>query len=209
MKTTTTALALAALSNAAVLDKANLHKRAPAYTVIESEAISYTAGIAVVGGMTYSWSDGLPPKATARDGYHKHTVIDGATYDYSADATETHYVMAQGTCTAGVDIGAGETSVWSNYLRPRATPAIAAGWYVDPPITHPPVTHCIMLPASSCFNIDAFSNGGPGGPVCQLGDGQNRIGQHGLPQGKYCLDNNGGLTDAHGRGCILTPPTTQ
>ncbi|TKA52537.1 hypothetical protein B0A55_11941, partial [Friedmanniomyces simplex] len=153
-----------------------------------SEAISYTAGVAVVGGMTYSWSDGLPPKATARGGYHKHTVIDGTTYDYSADATETHYFMAQGTRTAGVDIGAGETSVWSNFLRPRATPAIAAG---------------------CCFNINAFSNGGPSGPVRQLGDGQNRIGQHGLPQGKYCLDNNGGLTDASGRGCILTPPTTQ
>lgn len=59
-----------------------------------------------------------------------------------------------------------------------------------------------------CFHLNA--SGGPGGKVGQLSDGQNRIGQSGLPtpQGQYCL-NNAGLTDSFGRGCILTPPTTQ
>lgn len=60
---------------------------------------------------------------------------------------------------------------------------------------------------SCCFHLKA--HGGPGGYVDQLGDGQNRIGQSGLPEGTYCIDGNGGLTDGQGRGCILTPPTTQ
>ncbi|KAI9662638.1 MAG: hypothetical protein M1831_002681 [Alyxoria varia] len=49
--------------------------------------------------------------------------------------------------------------------------------------------------------------GGPGGPVGQLDDGQNRIGQS-LHPATYCIEH-GKLIDAHGRGCILTPPTTQ
>ena len=51
--------------------------------------------------------------------------------------------------------------------------------------------------------------GGPGGDVGQLPDGQNRIGDTGLPEGQYCIGKYGGLTDSNGRGCILTPPTTQ
>ncbi|THZ93834.1 hypothetical protein D6C82_08644 [Aureobasidium pullulans] len=57
-----------------------------------------------------------------------------------------------------------------------------------------------------CFHLTA--SGGPGGVVGQLSDGQNRIGQ-GLPGAQYCIDSKGGLTDGNGRGCILTPPTTQ
>ncbi|KAH0360229.1 hypothetical protein KCU65_g9513, partial [Aureobasidium melanogenum] len=60
-----------------------------------------------------------------------------------------------------------------------------------------------------CFSLTAA--GGKSGVVGQLGDGQNRIGQtSGLSTGQatYCI-NNGGLTDENGRGCILTPPTTQ
>ncbi|KAK5126581.1 hypothetical protein LTR85_009515 [Meristemomyces frigidus] len=58
-----------------------------------------------------------------------------------------------------------------------------------------------------CFGLTAA--GGPGGYVSQLSDGQNRIGQtNGVSMGTYCL-NNGTLTDANGRGCILTPPTGQ
>lgn len=30
-----------------------------------------------------------------------------------------------------------------------------------------------------------------------------------MPEAQYCIDANGGLTDQNGRGCILTPPTTQ
>ncbi|KAH0035121.1 hypothetical protein KCU78_g2113, partial [Aureobasidium melanogenum] len=60
-----------------------------------------------------------------------------------------------------------------------------------------------------CFSLTAA--GGKTGAVGQLSDGQNRIGQtSGLATGSatYCI-NNGGLTDENGRGCILTPPTTQ
>lgn len=56
---------------------------------------------------------------------------------------------------------------------------------------------CIQLKAS----------GGASGLLGQLDDGQNRIGG-GHPTGCYCL-SNGGFTDSNGRGCILTPPTTQ
>ena len=45
------------------------------------------------------------------------------------------------------------------------------------------------------------------GIVGQLSDGQNRIGGD-YPTGEYTL-SNGGIGDNQGRGCILTPPTTQ
>jgi hypothetical protein len=58
-------------------------------------------------------------------------------------------------------------------------------------------TQCYMLKAS----------GGAEGILGQLSDGQNRVGDK-LPTGCYCL-SDGGFTDSKGRGCILTPPTTQ
>ena len=97
-----------------------------------------------------------------------------------------------------------------------------SGWFVSP-------SHSILALADishSCSGITAY--GGPGGPVAQLSDGQNRIGDDSLPHGQYCLDGSGGkctllfiscllsltfrftgFTDSQGRGCILTPPTTQ
>ncbi|KAF1344221.1 ubiquitin 3 binding protein But2 C-terminal domain-containing protein [Delphinella strobiligena] len=60
-----------------------------------------------------------------------------------------------------------------------------------------------------CFGLTA--SGGVSGTVGQLSDGQNRIAQtSGLANqaGQYCL-SNGVITDSNGRGCILTPPTTQ
>ncbi|KAF3039143.1 hypothetical protein E8E12_003095 [Didymella heteroderae] len=59
--------------------------------------------------------------------------------------------------------------------------------------------------ASQCVQLKA--SGGQSGVLGQLGDGQNRVGG-GHPEGCYCL-GNGGFTDSNGRGCILTPPTTQ
>jgi len=59
--------------------------------------------------------------------------------------------------------------------------------------------------AAQCVKIQA--SGGASGVFGQLGDGQNRIGG-GHSTGCYCL-SNGGFTDSNGRGCILTPPTTQ
>lgn len=56
-----------------------------------------------------------------------------------------------------------------------------------------------------CFSLTA--SGGASGSVSQLSDGQNRIGGSGSPA-SYCMDN-GAITDSNGRGCILTPPTTQ
>ncbi|TVY34557.1 hypothetical protein LSUB1_G007246 [Lachnellula subtilissima] len=62
------------------------------------------------------------------------------------------------------------------------------------------------LAASQCtFSITA--SGGQSGIVGQLSDGQNRIGGSN-PQGTYTI-SNGQITDSLGRGCILTPPTTQ
>ncbi|TKA63000.1 hypothetical protein B0A49_08887 [Cryomyces minteri] len=67
-------------------------------------------------------------------------------------------------------------------------------------------THGLMgRTASCCFGLTA--DGGPGGSVGQLADGHNRFGQ-GLNAASYCIDN-GAITDSSGRGCILTPPTTQ
>ncbi|EMD96518.1 hypothetical protein COCC4DRAFT_205759 [Bipolaris maydis ATCC 48331] len=58
---------------------------------------------------------------------------------------------------------------------------------------------------TQCYTLKA--SGGAQGVLGQLGDGQNRVGDK-LPNGCYCL-SNGGFTDSNGRGCILTPPTTQ
>jgi hypothetical protein len=59
--------------------------------------------------------------------------------------------------------------------------------------------------AAQCVQLKA--SGGASGVLGQLGDGQNRVGGSN-PTGCYCL-SNGGFTDSNGRGCILTPPTTQ
>ncbi|KAI4641143.1 hypothetical protein J4E93_008021 [Alternaria ventricosa] len=65
----------------------------------------------------------------------------------------------------------------------------------------------VVRQATQCFKLEA--SGGASGVLGQLDDGQNRVGNGGLPTSCYCLDGNGGFTDSNGRGCILTPPTTQ
>lgn len=55
--------------------------------------------------------------------------------------------------------------------------------------------------SNCCFHIDA--SGGAKGTLGQLDDGQNRIGG-GLGEAQYCIDSKGAITDANGRGCILT-----
>lgn len=55
---------------------------------------------------------------------------------------------------------------------------------------------------SCCFGLTA--TGGVSGPMGQLSDGQNRIGDNSLPPAQYCIDSTGSITDASGRGCILT-----
>jgi hypothetical protein len=52
-----------------------------------------------------------------------------------------------------------------------------------------------------CFELNAASNASS--PVGQLADGQNRIGGKVSP-GSYCITADGTITDAQGRGCILT-----
>ena len=61
--------------------------------------------------------------------------------------------------------------------------------------------------SNCCFQLTA--SGSVSGIVSQLTDGQNRVGATGLTTGTYCISSSGGLTDSEGRGCILTPPTTQ
>lgn len=58
---------------------------------------------------------------------------------------------------------------------------------------------------SQCIQLQA--SGGVSGILGQLSDGQNRVGGN-YPTGCYCLSDSG-FTDSNGRGCILTPPTTQ
>ncbi|KAJ4345371.1 uncharacterized protein N0V89_011501 [Didymosphaeria variabile] len=60
--------------------------------------------------------------------------------------------------------------------------------------------------SQQCVQLQA--SGGASGTLGQLSDGQNRVGG-GHSAACYCLDGNGGFTDSNGRGCILTPPTTQ
>jgi hypothetical protein len=60
---------------------------------------------------------------------------------------------------------------------------------------------------SCCFHLDA--SGGMTGSVGQLSDGQNRIGDNSLSPAQFCISSDGSITDGNGRGCILTPPTTQ
>ncbi|OQD81263.1 hypothetical protein PENANT_c028G00332 [Penicillium antarcticum] len=60
---------------------------------------------------------------------------------------------------------------------------------------------------SCCFHLT--SSGGASGELGQLSDGQNRIGDNTLSAAQYCIDSKGAITDNKGRGCILTPPTTQ
>ncbi|KAI7469061.1 hypothetical protein KC351_g13314 [Hortaea werneckii] len=58
-----------------------------------------------------------------------------------------------------------------------------------------------------CFSLTA--SGGQSGTLWQLSDGQNRIGGGGGDDAQYCISSDGTITDGSGRGCILTPPTTQ
>ncbi|KAJ5376719.1 hypothetical protein N7509_013605 [Penicillium cosmopolitanum] len=58
-----------------------------------------------------------------------------------------------------------------------------------------------------CFHLT--STGDLSGDLGQIGDGQVRIGDNTLPQSSFCIDSNGGISDSSGRGCIITPPTTQ
>ena len=53
------------------------------------------------------------------------------------------------------------------------------------------------------------SSGGATGEVSQLVDGQNRVGASGLSVATYIIGANGGIFDQNGRGCTLTPQTTQ
>lgn len=55
---------------------------------------------------------------------------------------------------------------------------------------------------SCCFHLT--SSGGASGEIGQLDDGQNRIGDNSLSPAQFCIDSKGTITDANGRGCILT-----
>ncbi|KAF3158463.1 hypothetical protein TWF225_009928 [Orbilia oligospora] len=70
----------------------------------------------------------------------------------------------------------------------------------------------LVLPRNPCYKCQGFTisvSGGVSGPLGQISDGQNRVGPKTPTPAKYNLGCNGGIVDAKGRGCILTPPTTQ
>ncbi|KAJ5621356.1 hypothetical protein N7528_006139 [Penicillium herquei] len=58
--------------------------------------------------------------------------------------------------------------------------------------------------SNCCFHLKSGSSS-----VGQLSDGQNRIDDSNLTPAEFCISSSGTITDANGRGCILTPPTTQ
>jgi hypothetical protein len=58
----------------------------------------------------------------------------------------------------------------------------------------------IARTAPCCFHLSA--SGAVTGTIGQLDDGQNRQGG-GLPPAQYCISGDS-ITDANGRGCILT-----
>lgn len=61
-------------------------------------------------------------------------------------------------------------------------------------------THALVGRGNSCcFQLTSSS-----GPVGQLSDGQNRIGDSSLPAAQFCISSDGSITDGSGRGCILT-----
>ena len=66
-------------------------------------------------------------------------------------------------------------------------------------------TALVVRGDQQCVQLKA--SGSTSGTLGQLSDGQNRVGG-GYTAACYCL-SNGGFTDNSGRGCILTPPTTQ
>jgi len=64
----------------------------------------------------------------------------------------------------------------------------------------------VVLARDMC-HFQLTTSGWVSGVVGQLDDGQNRVGGS-FPTGSYTIDN-GAFTDDQGRGCILTPPTSQ
>lgn len=53
-----------------------------------------------------------------------------------------------------------------------------------------------------CFHLNV--SGEVTGPLGQLVDGQSRVGDHSLPQSEFCINSTGVITDATGKGCIIT-----
>lgn len=66
----------------------------------------------------------------------------------------------------------------------------------------------VLKRSDCCFELTASGSGDVSGTLGQLNDGQNRVGGD-YPAAKYCINQSGAITDSNGRGCILTPPTTQ
>lgn len=53
-----------------------------------------------------------------------------------------------------------------------------------------------------CFYLNV--TGEVTGPLGQLVDGQSRVGDYSLPQSQFCINSTGVVTDATGKGCIIT-----
>lgn len=68
--------------------------------------------------------------------------------------------------------------------------------------------NALVISDGGCtFKLTSF--GGTTGEVFQSADGQNRVGASGLPVATYIMGADGGIFDQNGRGCTLTPQTTQ
>lgn len=53
-----------------------------------------------------------------------------------------------------------------------------------------------------CFHLNV--TGEVTGPLGQLVDGQSRVDDYSLPQSQFCINSTGVMTDATGKGCIIT-----
>jgi hypothetical protein len=61
----------------------------------------------------------------------------------------------------------------------------------------------------TCFCVEV--KGPNSGPINQIDDGQLNLdtNYHGLGRVELCLHHNGIVTDANGKGCIITSPQSQ
>ncbi len=69
------------------------------------------------------------------------------------------------------------------------------------------VNALVVRDGGCAFKLTAAS--GTSGEVSQVVDGQNRVDASGLPSSTYTIRADGGIFDQNGRGCIVTPATTQ
>ncbi|KAK5719696.1 hypothetical protein LTR17_015231 [Elasticomyces elasticus] len=208
------ALGLVALANAAAIDTAPGNRPV---TFKGDETVTYAAGAGIhgVGHMSFANKD-VANGNVANELHRPHK----STLSWVDSAGTTHIRVDQPGVTS-CTTKHGQTS-WTDLYDGHSASGhfkhgsevkwtqVLTGSLTDGGI---PIARSAPAPGC-CFQINAFSNGGPNGAVDQLSDGQNRVGQTGLTRGKYCIDGNGGFSVScdgtlvyHGSSTFYTCPT--